>query len=90
MASTEEIKELIENNELEAALERVEERLANDENDDMAYFLKGMICWKDNDWAGTIENYHKAMELNPDGPGGEALVITMQIINFSNPQIFNL
>ena len=74
---------------LEKALVHLEERLACDPQDDGAYYLKGALFWKQGNWKLAIENYLKATEINPESPARQAYEMVMEIINFSNPDLYN-
>ncbi len=89
MISIEDINRLIEENKLEQALVHLEERLACDLRDDAAYYLKGSLFWKQGDWKKAIENFLKAVEINPESPARQAYEMVMEIINFSNPDLYN-
>ncbi len=89
MVLTEEIQRLIDENRLVEALTKTESRLIQNPKDDMAYYLQGKIYWKQGNWKLTIENYLKAIELNPESPARQAYNVVMEIINFSNPDLYN-
>ncbi len=89
MTFTEEIRQLIDENKLEPALTRIEGQLIDHPHDDNAYYLRGVIYWKQGNWKLTIENYLRAIELNPDSPAQQAYHAVMEIINFSNPDMYN-
>lgn len=89
MISIEEITRLIGENELTHALAHLDERLACNPQDDAAYYLKGSLFWKQGNWKMAIENYLKATEINPESPAQQAYEMVMEIINFSNPDLYN-
>ncbi len=89
MISTEDIYRLIDNNRLVEALTRLDSRLLQNPKDDLAYYLRGKIYWKQGNWKLTIENYLIAIELNPESPAKQAYNAVMEIINFSNPDLYN-
>lgn len=89
MISIEEINRLIGENELEQALVHLDERLADNPQDDAACYLKGTLFWKQGNWKMAIENYLKATEINPESPARQAYEMVMEIINFSNPDLYN-
>lgn len=89
MVSTEKINQLIGENQLEKALVCIDERLVGNPRDDTAYYLKGKVFWKQGNWKLTIENYLKAVEINPESPAKQAYEMVMEIINFSNPDLYN-
>ena len=74
---------------LEKALAYIDEWLSNHSKDDKAYYLKGLVFWKQGNWKLTIENYLKAIEINPNSPAKQAYEMVMDIINFSNPDLYN-
>lgn len=86
---SEKINRLIAENNLEKALAYIDEWLSNHSKDDKAYYLKGLVFWKQGNWKLTIENYLKAIEINPNSPAKQAYEMVMDIINFSNPDLYN-
>ena len=80
---SEKINRLIAENNLEKALAYIDEWLSNHSKDDRAYYLKGLVFWKQGNWKLTIENYLKAIEIK------KAYEMVMDIINFSNPDLYN-
>lgn len=79
------INRLIAENNLEKALAYIDEWLSNHSKDDKAYYLKGLVFWKQGNWKLTIENYLKAIEINPNSPAKQAYEMVMDIINFPIP-----
>ena len=71
------------------ALAYIDEWLSTHSKDDKAYYLKGLVSWKQGNWKLTIENYLKAIEINPESPAKQAYEMVMDIINFSNPDLYN-
>ena len=86
---SEKINRLIAENNLEKALAYIDEWLSTHSKDDKAYYLKGLVSWKQGNWELTIENYLKAIEINPESPAKQAYEMVMDIINFSNPDLYN-
>ena len=74
---SEKINRLIAENNLEKALAYIDEWLSNHSKDDKAYYLKGLVFWKQGNWKLTIENYLKAIEINPDSPAKQAYEMVM-------------
>ncbi len=89
MVSTKEINRLVEENRLNEALACIDQCLAENPHDDTAYYAKGIVYWKQGNWKLTIENYLKAVEINPTSPAKQAYEMVMEIINFSNPDLYN-
>lgn len=84
-----EIKELVVSGKLEKAKDRLTAYLEENVKDDEAYYLLGNICRKQADWKNAIHYYLSAVEINPDSPAGEAHRAVMEILNFSNPDLYN-
>lgn len=82
---SEKINRLIAENNLEKALAYIDEWLSTHSKDDKAYYLKGLVSWKQGNWKLTIENYLKAIEINPESPAKQAYEMVMDIINFPTP-----
>ncbi len=89
MVLTEKIYQLIDENRLVEALAHLDARLIQNPKDDTAYYLRGKIYWKQGNWKLTIENHLKAIEINPESPAQQAYTAVMEIINFSNPDLYN-
>ena len=86
---SEKINRLIAENNLEKALAYIDEWLSNHSKYDKAYYLKVLVFRKQGNWKLTIENYLKAIEINPNSPAKQAYEMVMDIINFSNPDLYN-
>lgn len=56
---------------------------------DYLYYLRGNAFRKRNDWPSAINNYLKAMELNPNSPASEAYKIAIDIQDFYNKDMYN-
>lgn len=56
---------------------------------DYLYYLRGNAYRKQGDWPSAINNYLKAIELNPDSPASEAYRIAVDIQDFHNKDMYN-
>ena len=83
---SEKINRLIAENNLEKALAYIDEWLSNHSKDDKAYYLKGLVFWKQGNWKLTIENYLKAIEINPNSPAKQAYTIRNHGLQNQNKQ----
>ena len=86
---SEKINRLIAENNLEKALAYIVEGVSIHWIEVMAYYLIGVRFWKEGNWKLTFENYLKAIEINPNSPAKQAYEMVMDIINFSNPDLYN-
>ncbi len=83
------IKELITANKLDEATLLLQELLQSEPTNDTAHYLLGNIARKRADWKTAIFHYLSALETNPDSPAREAHAMVVQILNFSNPDLYN-
>lgn len=53
------------------------------------YFQRGMALWGTDERARAMNDYARAVELNPDSPAAQALDMARSIMSFFNPDQFN-
>jgi len=56
---------------------------------DEAFFLLGNAYRRKENWEFALNNYRKAMDLNPDSPAKYAYKMVIDILNFYNKDMFN-
>jgi tetratricopeptide (TPR) repeat protein len=56
---------------------------------DEAFYLLGNAYRKQGDWQQALNNYSRAIELNPDSPAREARRMALDILNYYNKEIYN-
>lgn len=83
------IKDLIEENKNEEAIKELEDIIAKDNSQEMAYYLMGNIFRKKQDWANAINNYTKAIDINPNSPAVQAKKMSIEVLNFFNTDMYN-
>ena len=84
------IKELINQGDIENALQALEEFLQTDPvGKDQAYYLMGNAYRKLKKKKKALNNYQSAIELNPDSPALQARKMVMDILNFYNKDMYN-
>ena len=84
------IKELINQGNVEQAIQQLDEILQTDfPGKDEAYYLMGNAYRKLGDWQKALNNYQSAIELNPDSPALQARKMVMDILNFYNKDMYN-
>lgn len=94
MISAEDIetsKALLEQGRIEDAIKKLEE-LTNDESDelkDVAYYILGNAYRRGNNWKDAINNYTRAIKLNPDSPAVALRKSCIEILNFYNTDMYN-
>lgn len=84
------IKELISQGETELAIKELDLFLQTSaEHRDQAYYLCGNAWRKQGNWQQALNNYRRAMDINPDSPAKNAYAMVMDILNFYNKDMYN-
>lgn len=83
------IKNLIDDLRLDEAKMRLEQIIANNQADDMTYYLLGNLFRRGNDWKHAIDCYTQAIEINPQSPAVAARQMAINILNFYNTDMYN-
>ncbi len=89
MATKDEIKRLIDENEVERAIAILDEMIAVDGYNDELYFLRGNAHRKFNNWKNALGDYCKAMDINPDSPAANAYRAALEILEYYNKDLLN-
>ena len=77
------IKELINQGNVEQAIQQLDEILQTDfPGKDEAYRKQG-------NWQQALNNYQYAIDLNPESPAQHAYQMAMDILNFYNKDMYN-
>lgn len=94
MISTEDLnraKELLNSDKITEAIELLN-RLIEDEDahlKDEAYYVRGNAFRRGNNWREAINDYSRAIELNPDSPALSMRQSCIEILDFFNKDMFN-
>lgn len=86
------IKALVAEGKLSEALDLLTAYLESGKSsadDDDAWFLHGRINWQLDNRREAMNDYRKAMAINPASPAATALEQAYRIMSFFNPDIFN-
>ncbi len=84
------IKELIDKGDAEQAIGQLDEMLQTDfPGKDRAYYLRGNAYRKLGNWQQALNNYRRAIDLNPQSPARHARQMAMDILNFYNKDMYN-
>ncbi len=92
MELIDELKALIGGGEVDAAIEQIDDLLAEasvDEGKDVLYYLKGNAYRKKGDWKQALDNYQYAVDINPQSPAVQARAMVIDILNFYNKDMYN-
>ncbi|MFG6381592.1 MAG: tetratricopeptide repeat protein [Muribaculum sp.] len=83
------ILNLIENNAVDEAIVSIDNLIASGDISAEAYYQRGRLHWQAGHRRAAINDYHSALELDPESPAGEALRLTMSIMEFYNKDLYN-
>ncbi len=83
------IGELIFNGSTDHAIEELNKFIQDNDSCDEAWYLRGNAYRKKGDFRQALNNYLKAMELNPESPAREAHDMLIRILDFYNKDMFN-
>ena len=92
MEQIENLKELINQGDVDTAIEQLNQLLLDTsvENEkDILYYLRGKKKKKKGDWKQALDNYQYAIDLNPDSPAVQARKMAIDILNFYHKDMYN-
>lgn len=83
-------KELIGKGEVEAAIQLLNQYIAENEAcTDESFYLLGNAYRKQGNWQMALNNYLEAIEKNPESPAVDAKKMLMDILEFYNKDMYN-
>lgn len=86
----EEIKQLVEQNELSMSLEILNEHIRHNNKDVQALQLRGRIHYKMQNWGGAMNDFTLVLELEPDNAEAKSgLQMAQNILGYFTPDMFN-
>ncbi|ERI85435.1 tetratricopeptide repeat protein [Bacteroides pyogenes F0041] len=92
MEQTNKLKELINQGEVDKAIEQLD-LLLQDSSDnkekEVFYYLRGNAYRKKEDWKQALDNYQYAIELNPESPALQARAMVISILEFFHKDMYN-
>jgi tetratricopeptide (TPR) repeat protein len=92
MQEPNQIRELISRGDVAVAVEMLNEIVRDDKATiakDEAYYLLGNAHRKSGDWRQALNNYQKAIDINPASPAVEARKMVMDILEFYYKDMYN-
>ena len=84
MATIDDVKNMIERNEVKNAIAQLDVMIELCPELDELYYLRGNAYRKFNSWKNALNDYCKAISLNPDSPAVEAYRASLEILEFFN------
>lgn len=84
-------KEWIRVGKIDEAIEQLRQLLTSNHqlNKDNIYFLLGNAYRKKENWREALNNYQKAIDINPDSPAVLARKAVIDILEFYNKDMYN-
>ncbi len=83
------VRSLTEREEYAKAMQEIDNLLSEDDKNDMAWYLKGNIFKKQEQWQDAINCYTQAISLNPKNPATTMRRICIDILNFYDKTMYN-
>jgi len=83
------VRSLTEREEYAKAMQEIDNLLSEDDKNDMAWYLKGNIFKKQEQWQDAINCYTQAISLNPTNPATTMRRICIDILNFYDKTMYN-
>lgn len=85
----EDLKKRVKAADYEKAVALLDEYIITHPEDDEAYLMRGMRHWGASKRSLAINDYLKAVELNPESKASQALKAAKEILDFRNNDMFN-
>ena len=89
MSLTQKIDDLITENRLQEAILSIDEQLKSNPENDELYFVRGRLFWRLGDRRRAINDYGRAVEINPQSKAAYALENAREVLSFFNPDLLN-
>ncbi|MEF9924101.1 MAG: hypothetical protein RR061_07695 [Muribaculaceae bacterium] len=89
MQTLQAIKQLVEDNNINEAIDALNLYILSEPTSDEAFFLRGNLYRRIGDMRRAINDFCEAIERNPQSPAVEAYRATQEILGFFNPDVFN-
>jgi len=83
------IRQLIYDGKTDEAIWLLDQFITEHEENDEAWFLRGNAYRKKGDMRQALNNYLRAMELNPESPARQAHDMLIQILDYYNKETYN-
>ncbi len=89
MATIDDVRKMIERNDVKNAIAQLDVMIELCPELDELYYLRGNAYRKFNSWKNALNDYCKAISLNPDSPAVEAYRASLEILEFFNKDMLN-
>ncbi len=89
MKSLQEIKQMIDENRLEEAMYALNNYIASFPPSDEAYYMRGTVFNRLNDWKHSIQDYCEAIDINPNSSAVRAYEAAQEMLKFYHTDLYN-
>ncbi len=90
MSDVQKIRDLFDASQLEEAELILSGYLAVNDGDAEAYFLSGQIYYRKQEWGKAINQFRRALEIDPEYPGAKSQIeMANAILGYFSPDMFN-
>lgn len=84
------IKELINQGDVNKAIEALDQLLLTDSVEkDTLFYLRGNAFRKQGNWQQALNNYQSAIDINPESPAVQARAMVVDILEFFHKDMYN-
>lgn len=89
MLSLPNIQQLIDDNRFDEAARQIEIFLCDNGRDDEAFFLRGKLFWRLQNYSAAVTDFETAVSINPQSGARHALELARDVFDFYNPDLLN-
>lgn len=89
MTSLPNIQQLIDENRFDEAVVAIDLYLQENTRDDEAYFVRGKLSWRLQNYSAAVTDFETAVSINPDSGARHALELARDVFDYYNPDLLN-
>lgn len=89
MTSLPNIQQLIDENRFDEAVVAIDLYLHKNTRDDEAYFVRGKLSWRLQNYSAAVTDFETAVSINPDSGARHALELARDVFDYYNPDLLN-
>lgn len=89
MLSLPNIQQLIDENRFDEAVSQINNFINGNSRDDEAYFMRGKLLWRLQNYSGAVTDFETAVALNPESGALHALELARDVFDYYNPDLLN-
>lgn len=89
MLSLPNIQQLIDENRFDEAMSQINIFINQNDGDDEAYFIRGKLSWRLQNYSAAVTDFETAVSLNSDSGAQHALELARDVFDYYNPDLLN-